>query len=40
MQSVEKTWYERSEQGEFAERDELLLEGVATPEEKLSVASY
>ncbi len=40
MTSMEKTWYDRAEQGEFAENDELLAEDVATPEEKLSVASY
>jgi len=39
MQSVEKTWYDRVEQGEFAESDELLDEDMATSEEKLAVAS-
>jgi peptide/nickel transport system permease protein len=40
MQSVEKTWYDRVEQGGFANSDELLAEEVAAKEEKLYVASY
>jgi len=40
MQAIEKTWYDRVEQGEFAEHDDLLPEEVGAKEEKLYVASY
>jgi peptide/nickel transport system permease protein len=40
MQSVEKTWFERTDQEETVAADEPLLDGTAEKDEKIYVASY
>lgn len=40
MQSVEKTWFERTEQDETVAPDETLVDAVAEKDEKIYVASY